>query len=134
MARNSAKRTRDLAAEQKEQANDNTPASPTKSPLDTLKDRLAFMESVQQLIRAKMTRRDIEHDAKKELIVDNPMQQGVPDEEIGYILTKKPGMDGNEYYGFTFKEMNGVKDQIRTQEIIANKRQGFAAAEEARRS
>jgi hypothetical protein len=129
------RRKRELATEQREQVNGTAETPPAKqSPLDALKERLAFMEATQKLIRETMTRRDIDHDNKKGLIVDGLMQQGVPDDEIGYILTKKPGQDGNEYYGFTFREMGNVRDQIRTQELIANKRAGFAARETARRS
>lgn len=128
-----ATRKRELATEQQEQGDDNTPAT-GNSPADRLQQRLEYMQWVNDLIRQTLLRRDIEHEEKKARIIDQLRERGSDDDEIRYILTKKPARDGNEYYGFTFREVADVKDQIGTEALLAKPKKGFVEREEERRA
>jgi hypothetical protein len=132
-------RTPEQSTDHQEHAAEHPAAQPQETAtnrqkiIDEKKARLEYMQWVQQLLRSTLMRRDIEHEQKKEVIIDALMERGSPDDEIAYIMTKKPGRDGNEYYGFTFSEMNDVKDEISTLEMLSRKRDKFVSAEFDRR-
>jgi hypothetical protein len=109
------------------------PSEPATNPsLVAMKERLAFMHQVQQVLKSTMGRPDIDHREKKSIVMDELTQLGASDDDIRYIFKKEKGV--KDWYGFTFAEMNALEDQIDTEQMLSEKRAGtWVAREQARR-
>jgi hypothetical protein len=128
-----------MAKRNPQQATSNSHDEPAASPepkfiqseLEAKKERLAFMNDVQTIMKRTMGRKDIQHREKKSIVLKELIALGTDDDEILYIMSK--GKD-KPYYGHTFAEMNNLRDEIETAEMLAEIRgSSFVSREMTRR-
>jgi hypothetical protein len=104
---------------------------PIQNELEAKKERLAFMNDVQVIMKRTMGRKDIQHREKKAIVLKELIALGTDDDEILYIMSKSKD---KPYYGYTFAEMNNLRDVVETAEMLAEIRgSSFASREMTRR-
>lgn len=124
---------------EQEEAPRQSNGSGLQNRITAARDRIAFMETVQETIRTVMTQQNLDHNGKVNLLMERLIEMDVSNDDLIHIMMQKKGLNTDKhYFGFTIQEMQAAKENLKTLEMLAprlegREPQGFAAREEARR-